>query len=94
VFKVKFWSGVRHLEFLLPVTSYSITIITVEYLAPKNMGVAVGISLLSCLQVEIYVFPDWRPPDWRPPSWISGFRLRRTVFLIVPLDSLPPKTWG
>jgi len=22
------------------------------------------------------------------------FRLRRTVFLIVPLDTLPPKTWG
>jgi len=45
--------------------------------------------LLSCLQVEIYVFPDWRPP-----SWISDFRLRQTVFPIVPLDSLMPKTWG
>jgi len=45
--------------------------------------------LLSCLQVEIYVFPDWMPP-----SWISDFQLRRTVLPIVPLDSLPPKTWG
>jgi len=53
---------------------------------PQKHGVAVGISLLSCLQVEIYVFPDWRPP-----SWISDFRLRRTVFLIVPLDTLPQK---
>jgi len=45
--------------------------------------------LLSCLQVEIYVFADWRPP-----SWISDFRLRRTVFSIVPLDVLPPENLG
>jgi len=72
------------LDLWLPVTSDSIPNSTVRFLAPENMGVAVGMSLLLCLQVEINVFPDWRPP-----SWISDFRLRRTVFPIVPLDSLP-----
>ena len=28
------------------------------------MGVAVGISLISCLGAEIYEFEVWRPPSW------------------------------
>jgi len=77
------------LDFWLPVTSDIIPNSTVGYLAPKNIRVAVGILLLSCLQVEIYVFPDWRPL-----SWISDFRLCRTVFPIVPLGSLPVEVCG
>jgi len=75
------------LDFRLPVTSDSIPNSTVGYLAPLNVGVAVEISLLSCLQDAIYVFADWSLQ-----IWISDFRLRRTVLPIVPLDSLPPKT--
>jgi len=55
----------------------------------ENIGIAVRMLLLSCLQVKIYVFPEWRPP-----SWISDFRLRRTVFPIVLLDTLPRKHGG
>jgi len=77
------------LDFCLPVTSDGIPNSTVGFLAPENIGVVVGISLLSCLQVEINVFPERRPP-----SWICDLRLRRTVFPIVPLDLLRPKTCG
>jgi len=55
----------------------------------ENIAIAVRIVVLSCLQVDIYVFPVWRQS-----SWISDFRLRRTVFPIVPLDSLPRKHAG
>ena len=30
----------------------------------ENIGVAVGISLISCLGAEIHVFEVWRPPSW------------------------------
>jgi len=74
------------LDVQLPVRSRSISSSLIGLLNPENIGSAVRILLLSCLQVDIYVFPDWRPP-----SLISDFPLRRTVFPIVPLDSLSRK---
>jgi len=47
-------------------------------------GLTVRISLLTCVQVEIRVLPDWRPP-----SWIYHFRLGRTV---LPLEYWIQKT--
>jgi len=41
---------------------------------PRKHRFSVGIALLSCVQVEIWVLPDWRPP-----SWIYYFQLGRTV---------------
>jgi len=69
------------LNFQLPDRSHSISSNPIGLLDPENIGIAVRIVLLSCLQVEIDVFPDWRPP-----SWSFDFRLRRTVFPIVPSD--------
>jgi len=69
------------LDFKLPVGSHSISRSLVGLLDPENIGIAIKIVLVSCLQVEIYVFPDWRPL-----SWISDCRLGRTVFLAVLLD--------
>ena len=55
----------RHLEFFsLPVWFYSILICPNEKLDPKNIGIAVGISLISCLGAEIHAFEVWRPPSW------------------------------
>jgi len=48
--------------------------ITVGLLDPENIGLPVGIALLSCVQVKIWVLPDWRPS-----SWIYHLRLGRTV---------------
>ena len=33
----------------------------------KNVGIAVGISLISCPIAEIRVFEVWRPPSWICP---------------------------
>jgi len=41
------------LDLSLPVRSDSIVGITVRLLDPENIGLAVGIALLSCVQVEI-----------------------------------------
>jgi len=49
----------------------------------------VGIALLSCLQVEIWVIPDW----WLPP-WIYHFRLGRTVLLGITVGLLDPENIG
>jgi len=53
----------------------------------KNMGIAVGISLLSYIETELRLISFFQPP-----SQISDFRFHPTVFLMVPLISLPPKT--
>jgi len=77
------------LDFQLPVRSHSTSSNHIGLFYPENIGIADRIMLLSCLQVEIHVFPDRRPP-----SWISDFRLRWTVFPIIPLESIPPKSYG
>jgi len=41
------------LDLSLPVRSDSIVDITVGLLDPENIGLAVGIALLSCVQMEI-----------------------------------------
>ena len=48
--------------FLLPVLSHSILMSRNEKLGPKNIGIAVGISLISCLEAEIHAFEVLRPP--------------------------------
>ena len=47
---------VRHTQ-----TSYSIPTSLSVLPDPENMGVAVGISLLSCIESEIYVTPYLLP---------------------------------
>jgi len=44
------------LDLSLPVRSGSIVGITVGLLDPENIGLAVGIALLLCVQVEIYEY--------------------------------------
>ena len=41
---------------LLPVRSHSILMSPNEKLDPENIGIAVGISLISCLETEIHAF--------------------------------------
>ena len=60
---------------------------------PENMGIAIGISLLSCIRAEIYIyvislctFGQW------PPSLISDIPGRRRIFPLVFLCCLTPKT--
>jgi len=53
----------------------------------ENMGIAVGISLLLCIDTELRLISFFQPP-----SWISDFRFHPKVFLMVPLKSLSPKT--
>jgi hypothetical protein len=52
------------LDYPLPVWFYSIRTSPVGMLDPKNIGVAVGIPLISCLQTEIAwgVFLPSSPP--------------------------------
>jgi len=45
----------------LPVKSYSIYSSPMGLRYLENIGIAAGMLLLSCLQIEIYVFPDWWP---------------------------------
>ena len=54
---------------------------------PENMGLAVGIVFLLCLQGKIWILPVWRSP-----SWVTHFRLGHLIFLIVILDSSTLKT--
>ena len=54
--------------FPLPVWSHSIRISPSGMLDFKNVGLAVGISVISCvlpcLEAEIHVLEVWRPPSW------------------------------
>jgi len=42
--------------------------------SPENMGIVVGISLLSCIETELRLISFFQPP-----SWISDFRFHPTV---------------
>ena len=44
-------------SFSLPVSTSSLSDSTTEFPDPENMGVAVGISLLSCTEAEIELLP-------------------------------------
>ena len=59
---------ISHFRFL-PVWWYNIATTPIAQLDPENIGTALGIALLSCIQAEIYVFQVYMPP-----SWISHFR--------------------
>ena len=51
-------------DFALPVESYSIVISPIRMQDPWNIGLTVGISLLSSLQAEISSLPVLLPPYW------------------------------
>ena len=53
--------------FPLPVWSHSNSMSINGKLDPEIIGVAVGISLISCLGAEIDVFKVLRPPSWTFP---------------------------
>ena len=54
-----------------PVFSHSILMTLNVKLDPENIGIGVGISLISCLEAEIHAFEVWRPPSWifTLPAW-------------------------
>jgi hypothetical protein len=58
-------------------TSHSIRTSLLVLLDPENMGVAVVISLISCVSAEIYV-----TAFLEQPSWISDFRLLTYFWLL------------
>ena len=45
------------LNFALPVSRWSLPNSAIEFPDPKNMKIVVGISLLSCIEAEIQVYP-------------------------------------
>ena len=50
--------------FPLPVPSHSLLMSLVGKPDPENIGIAVGISLISCVEAEIHEAEVWRPPSW------------------------------
>ena len=60
--------------FPLPVWSHSLLVSLIGKLDPENIGISVGISLISCPEEEIHAFEVLRPP-----SWITHFRFGCTV---------------
>ena len=58
-------------------------------LDPEHIGIAVGISLFSCLGAEIYAFEVKRPP-----SWIFSLPVRSHSIPISPNGMLDPKNEG
>ena len=50
--------------FLFPVQSHSIHMSPKGKLNPKNVGIAVEIPLISCLEAEIHAFEVKRLPSW------------------------------
>ena len=55
------------------------------------MGIAVGISLISCLGAEIHAFEVWRPPSWIFPLPVQSHRIRIILSGMLDLDNV---SWG
>ena len=64
-------SWIFHYRFI-PVQSYNIATIPIRLLDPQNIGEAVVISLLSCVQAEIYAFQVNMPHLDFPLPVVSG----------------------
>ena len=77
------------LEFRIPITSDSVGSGSIEMLDSKNLGLALEITFLSCLQGEIEVLPVFRPP-----SWMSEIRSHRTVLRVASLRMLNAENVG
>ena len=73
----------------LPVWSYSLLLSLNGKLDPENIGMATGISLISCLGAEIHAFEVWRPP-----SWIFPLPVRSHSIPISPSGMLDLKNVG
>ena len=56
---------------------------------PDNIGIAVGISLISCLEAEIHAIKDHRPP-----SWIFPLPVWSPSILVSPNGKLDPENIG
>ena len=74
--------------FPLPVWSHSFLVSLTGELDPENIGIAVGVSLISCLEAEIHAIEVFKPP-----SWITHFRFGCTVSELVSLECWTPKIW-
>ena len=79
------------MDFPLPVRSHSIPMSPSGMLELKNVGLAVGISVISCglpcLKAMIHAFEVWRPP-----SWIFPLPVESHSFRIHPNGELDPKS--
>ena len=75
--------------FPLLVWSHSILMSPIGKLDPENIGIAVGISLISRLGPEIHAFEVWRPP-----SWIFPLPVRSHSILMSPNVKLDPENIG
>ena len=75
------------MDFSLPVWSHSILMSLNGKLDPENIGIAVGILLISRLEAEIHAFEVWRPPSWifPLPVWLHSH-------VMSPNGKLDPKT--
>jgi hypothetical protein len=62
----------RQLNFLLPVSRWSLPDSAIDLPDPENMQTAVGTSLLSCIEVELQVFPVSRR---HLEYFTSGFKI-------------------
>ena len=62
--------------FPLPVLSRSIFMSPKGMLDPEITEMAVGISLISCLEAEIHAFEIWRPPSWIFPLPVLSHSIR------------------
>jgi hypothetical protein len=51
------------LNFPLPVSRWILHNNVMKFPDPDNVGLAVGISLLSCIEADIYVHSVWQPPS-------------------------------
>ena len=69
--------------FPFPVCSHSILMSRNGELDPENIGIAVGISLISCLEAEIHAFEVFWPPSWifLFPVWSHSILMSHNVKL-------------
>ena len=71
------------MDFPLTLTSYAMPISAIAFAKPDKIGVAVGISLITCIQAEVYDIFKIHCRFW-PPSWSSHFPSHRAASPCIP----------
>ena len=72
----------------LPVSSHSFLASLIGKLDPENIGMAAGISLISCLEAEIQAFEVWRPPSWFFPLSVRSHSIHISPSGMLNLDNV------
>ena len=68
--------------------SAGVSDMSIETADPENLGLVVGISILSALERDLQILPVWRPPSWNYNRKLKSVRVADGFFELSDLGNI------